>query len=123
MMHISADINRLTRDHDVDPDFPHAPMDWTREEALEIARKEKLVMSEAHWAAVRALQNYFASHEDEKSIHMRELHDALDERFHHQGGLKYLYILFPGGPISQGCRIAGLKAPFLASDSSFGSVS
>jgi tRNA 2-thiouridine synthesizing protein E len=123
MMHVSADINRLTRDHDMDPDFPHAPMDWTREEALEIARKEKLAMSEAHWDAVRALQNYFASHEDEKSIHMRELHDALDEHFHHQGGLKYLYTLFPGGPISQGCRIAGLKAPFLASDTSFGSVS
>ncbi|NWG39851.1 MAG: TusE/DsrC/DsvC family sulfur relay protein [Hydrogenophilaceae bacterium] len=123
MMHVSADINRLTRDRDVDPDFPHAPMDWTREEALEIARKENLTMSEAHWEAIRALQSYFASHEDEKSIHLRELHDALDEHFHVQGGLKYLYTLFPGGPVAQGCRIAGLKAPFIAKDSSFGSVS
>lgn len=122
MMHVSADINRLTRNRDVDPVFPHAPLDWTREEALEIARKENLTMSEAHWEVIRALQTYFAGHEDEKTIHMRDLHDALDERFHHQGGLKYLYILFPGGPISQGCRIAGLKAPFLASDVSFGSV-
>lgn len=122
-MHISADINRLTRDQDRDPQFPHAPMDWSREEALAIARRENLAMTEAHWDVIRALQSYFASHEDESNINLRELHDALDEHFHLQGGLKYLYILFPGGPIAQGCRIAGLKAPFLASDRSFGSVS
>lgn len=121
-MHISADINKLTRDYDVDPEFPNAPLGWTREDALGIARKESLTMTEAHWETVRALQSYFASHEDVKTIHMRDLHDALDEHFHPQGGLKYLYILFPGGPIAQGCRIAGLKAPFLATDSSFGSV-
>jgi tRNA 2-thiouridine synthesizing protein E len=123
MVHISADINRLTRDRELDPDFPNAPLDWSREEAEGIARRENLAMTEAHWDVIRALQSYFASHEDEKSILMRELHDALDEHFHLQGGLKHLYILFPGGPIAQGCRIAGLKAPFLASDRSFGSVS
>jgi tRNA 2-thiouridine synthesizing protein E len=53
---------------------------------------------------------------------MRELHDALDENFHGKGGLKYLYQLFPGGPVAQGCRIAGLKAPAGATDKSFGSV-
>jgi len=53
---------------------------------------------------------------------MRELHDALEERFHARGGLKRLYQLFPGGPLAQGCRLAGLKAPFLATDHGFGSV-
>ena len=51
-----------------------------------------------------------------------DLHDALDECFHQKGGLKYLYTLFPGGPIAQSCRLAGLKAPFIATDRSFGSV-
>ena len=122
MIHISADINSLTRDRDIDPDFPDAPMDWSRDEAIEIARKEDLTMSMVQWDVVRALQSFYARHQDEKSINLRELHDALDEHFHTQGGLKFLYTLFSGGPVAQGCRIAGLKPPFIASDSSFGSV-
>lgn len=123
MTHISADINQLTRDRQIDPDFPFAPVDWTREQALETARNEGLTMTAAHWEAVRALHSYYAKHESEHQVRMRDLHDALDEHFHAQGGLKYLYTLFPGGPIAQGCRIAGLKAPYQATDSSFGSVS
>jgi tRNA 2-thiouridine synthesizing protein E len=122
MMNISSDINRLTREPSTDPDFPHAPLDWTRDEAREIARKEGIELTEDHWEAVRALQSYYAHHEDDAVINLRDLHDALDECFHQKGGLKYLYALFPGGPIAQSCRIAGLKAPFLATDRSFGSV-
>ena len=122
MMHISSDINQLTRESFTDPDFPHAPLDWTRDEAWEIARKDGIELTEDHWEAVRALQSYYAHHEDDAVINLRDLHDALDECFHQKGGLKYLYGLFPGGPIAQSCRIAGLKAPFLATDRSFGSV-
>lgn len=93
---------------DRDPDFPHAPEFWTRETAMEAAAREGLTLTETHWDAVRALQAYFARHE---SINAREVHDALDERFHAEGGMKYLYTLFPGGPIAQGCRVAGLDAP------------
>jgi TusE/DsrC/DsvC family sulfur relay protein len=122
MLHVSTDINKLTRDPSTDPDFPHAPLDWTREDAMKIAREEKLVLAGDHWEAIRALQSYYADHDDETVINVRALHDALDEHFHQQGGLKFLYTLFPGGPIAQCCRLAGLKAPFIASDNSFGSV-
>lgn len=123
MLHVSTDINQLIHEQTSDPDFPDAPMGWTRDEAMKIARDERLELTEAHWEAVRALQNYYAHHEDETAINLRNLHDALDEHFHSSGGLKYLYTLFPGGPIAQTCRFAGLKAPFIASDPSFGSVS
>lgn len=123
MMHVSADINKLTRDRDIDPDFPHAPEDWDKQHALDIARAEGLKMTDEHWEAVRALHSYFERHEGDPRINPHELHDALDEHFHPQGGLRHLYMLFPGGPIAQGCRIAGLKAPFIATDRSFGSVS
>lgn len=103
--------------------FPHAPEDWTLAIAEEMARAEGIELSDDHWEAVRGLQEYFARHEGAPSINMRELHDALDERFHARGGIKALYLMFPGGPIAQGCRIAGLKAPYLATDTSFGSVS
>lgn len=122
MLHVSTDINKLTRESITDPNFPHAPLDWTRDEAMKIAREEKLNLTEDHWEAVRALQTYYAHHEDDTIINLRNLHDALDEHFHQKGGLKFLYTLFPGGPIAQSCRLAGLKAPFIAADRSFGSV-
>ena len=122
MLHVSTDINQLIRQPMSAPDFPHAPLDWTREDAMEAARKEGLALTKDHWETVRALQAYYANHENDATINLRSLHDALDEHFHQQGGLKFLYTLFPGGPIAQSCRLAGLKAPFIASDRSFGTV-
>lgn len=104
-----------------DPEFPHAPEGWTRARALEVAREEGLKLEEAHWTALGALQEYFARH-DPTTINLRELHDALDEKFHREGGIRRLYLLFPGGPVAQGCRLAGLTAPAGASDKGFGSV-
>ena len=109
-----GDVSRLVG-------FPCAPLDWTREEAQAVAEKEGLTMTDEHWEVIRALQDYYARH-DEPNIDLRKLHDALDERFHSQGGVKYLYRILPGGPIAQGCRLAGLNAPFLASDKGLGSV-
>ena len=68
---------------------------------------------------MRALQEYFARNE---VVNVRVLHDALDEKFHVKGGMKVLYEMFPGGPVAQGCRLAGLEAPAGAVDKSFGSV-
>jgi tRNA 2-thiouridine synthesizing protein E len=101
--------------------FRHAPEDWTPESAREIARMEGLELGEDHWATLRALQEYFARHEDAE-IRRHALHDALEEKFHYKGGVKYLYTLFPGGPVAQGCRLAGLKPPPGAVDLSYGSV-
>jgi TusE/DsrC/DsvC family sulfur relay protein len=102
-----------------DPDFPDAPADWTRATAASVANAEGLTLTDDHWIVVGALQRLFA---DDATPSARAVHDALDERFHDRGGLKYLYGILPGGPIAQGCRLAGLDAPAGASDSSFGSV-
>ncbi len=105
-----------------DPKFPHAPDDWTDKIALKTAQQEGLNLTEEHWVVLRALQEYFAKHDESAAINVRELYDALDERFHSKGGMRYLYKLFPAGPVAQGCRIAGLKAPAGAVDKGFGSV-
>lgn len=104
-----------------DPHFPHAPADWTKETAIQTARQEGLVLGPDHWEEIRALQEYYTKHRD-MTLSVREMHDALEERFHGKGGIKYLYQLFPSGPVAQGCRIAGLTAPAGATDKSFGSV-
>lgn len=97
------------------------PEDWTDENAENIALSEGLKLSNDHFEVIHALQEYYSRHELKK-INVRELHDALDEKFHHNGGMKYIYNLFPGGPIAQGCRLAGLKPPAGAADKGFGSV-
>ena len=104
-----------------DPEFPHAPAGWTRDLAVNAAQQAALKLTEDHWQAVRALQEYYARHE-QAFINTRELHDALEEKFHAKGGMKYLYQLFPTGPVATGCQIAGLKAPAGAVDKGFGSV-
>jgi len=109
------------RDVSWETDFPRAPSGWTPQTARDVAGQEGLTLTDEHWEAIRALQTFYARHEG-RSINMRELHDALDEKFHLRGGIRRLYEILPGGPIAQGCRLAGLKAPFLATDLSFGSV-
>lgn len=104
------------------PDFPHAPAGWSVDEAKQAAAEDGLNPDDSHWDAVRALQEYFARHEDGPAINARELHDALEEKFHVRGGMKYLYRLFPGGPVAQGCRLAGLEPPAGSVDPGFGSV-
>lgn len=102
-------------------DYSYAPPDWTPQVAHQMALKEGLMLTPEHLEAIKALQEYFARNAD-IGIHGRALHDALDEHFHRQGGIKFLYRIFPGGPVAQGCRLAGLKAPATAVDQSFGSV-
>lgn len=101
------------------PSFPHAPAEWDETAATEAAGKEGLSLNDHHWEVIRALQEFYDRNEDPN---VRDLHDALEEKFHTLGGLKFLYKLLPGGPVAQGCRLAGLKAPAGAEDPSFGSV-
>jgi len=119
-MTLSTDAIR-GRQFEPDPRFRHAPAEWTPAVAQEVARTENLVLSDDHWEVVRGLQEFYARHE-EAPVALTELHDALEEKFHHKGGIRYLYTLLPGGPIAQGCRLAGLSAPGGATDRGFGSV-
>ena len=100
--------------------FPHAPSDWTTESATNVAKSEQMELTDDHWDLVKALHEFFAKHPNR--INFRELHDALDEHFHSKGGVKYLYSLLPGGPVTQGCRLAGLQPPSGSVDEGFGSV-
>lgn len=102
-------------------DFRFAPLDWTPEKARSAAAKEGLTPGDDHWALVRSLQEFYARHHD-VAINLRELQDALEEKFHHKGGMKFLYTLFPAGPVAQGCRLAGLRPPAGTTDRGFGSV-
>ena len=103
------------------PGFPHAPFDWSRQQAEEVAKTEGLTLTETHWEVVRALQE-LCSQNAERALNARDLHDALDEHFHAEGGIKYLYELFPKGPLAQGCLLAGVEPPAGTQDQGMGSA-
>ncbi len=102
-----------------DKSFPYAPRGWSRELASERAAADDLELREDHWEVIRVLQACFA---DEEEPPVRRIADALEARFSGKGGRKYLFQLFPGGPIAQGCLLASLVAPVGSVDKSFGSV-
>ena len=103
------------------PGYPYAPEDWNEVKAIKLAHDEDIELGADHLELLRALQEYFSKH-SRKDINTRELHDALDEKFHYKGGIKYLYVLLPKGPIAQGCRLAGLPALAGSIDRSVGSA-
>lgn len=105
--------------HATNIDFSNAPQGWNTALASQIAEENNLDLTNDHWEAIKGLQEYFSKHDFGKR---RELVDALDEKFHVKGGMKYLYRLFPSGPIAQGCVIAGIQPPSGSIDPSFGSV-
>ena len=106
---------------DRETEFPFAPENWREGDAERMAREEGIELGPDHWRLLRSLQEYYSRHDGE-TINVRRLKDALEEAFHKDGGIRYLHGLFPGGPVAQGCRLAGLTAPPGAVDESFGSV-
>jgi len=103
----------------VHPDFRDAPEGWTPAHAQRVAAATGLKLTEDHWEVIRVLQGCY---KDEATPRLRLLRDALEARFAAKGGVKYLYEILRGGPIVQGCALAGLKPPATARDASFGSV-
>ena len=108
-------------DEAVNPDFPEAPPGWTPDAARSIAAAEGLELNDDHWDVIRAIHHYLVRR-DSSDVNIRELLDALEEKFHHKGGKKFLYLLLPAGPVAQGFRLAGLKSPPGSVDHGFGSV-
>ena len=95
--------------------------EWNREIAQELASQEGLKLTDEHWQVLHYLRRRFAQHGQARYAREigRELEDVLGGN---SGSRRHLYQLFPGGPVSQGSRIAGLPAPPYTTDASFGSV-
>ncbi len=92
--------------------------DWSQEKSAILAEKEGIKLNDEHWAVIAYLRNSYI--EDGLPRFSRIKSRALNREFSKQGGSKYLYGLFTGGPVTQGSRLANLRAPANATDSSFG---
>lgn len=92
--------------------------EWTEEQAIAMARQDGLELSDDHLAIIRYLRDCYADHGGTITAHM--LTHTLEEEFAGLGGRKYLYNLFPLGPIAQATRYAGLPLPHGTRDPSVG---
>jgi tRNA 2-thiouridine synthesizing protein E len=84
--------------------------EWTREVAQIMAASDEIQLTEQHWEIIEFLRSY---HEEYGLIPiMRVLCKAIGNRLgDYKGKSRYLYRLFPEGPVRQGCRYAGLPKP------------
>jgi tRNA 2-thiouridine synthesizing protein E len=115
------DINKLIADDSLsrlDPRGHLADLEpWSPAAARKRADEEGITLGEEHWLVLYHLRERFG--EQGRARSAREVLHELERNF---GGRKHLYALFPGGPVSQASRIAGLPLPPYSSDPSFGSV-
>ncbi|KHD11366.1 sulfur transfer protein TusE [Candidatus Thiomargarita nelsonii] len=84
--------------------------DWSEDLANALAKKDDLVLGEAHWEIINMIRAYYEEHGTAPA--MRKLTKlAKSELGAEKADSKYLYSLFPYGPGKQGSRYAGLPKP------------
>ena len=93
---------------------------WSPKAAHRMATQEGIILEEEHFAFLYCLRERYRNCGPTWTA--IALARELKHEYANLGGTRYLYELFPRGPIAQGCRIAGLPVPHDALDTSFGSV-
>ena len=83
-----------------------ADQSWDRKKSVDLAQSEGIQLSDKHWDVIVYLRRYYLKHGS--PIQTVTLENALNKQFSALGGSEYLYQLFPGGPVTQGSRIANL---------------
>ena len=92
---------------------------WSPLLVKQMAREEGIEeLTEAHWHVIYTLRNLYR--DNGRATSAREVMHVLEQDFVDEGGRRFLYELFPKGPVSQGSRLAGVPAPPYSSDPSFG---
>ena len=91
---------------------------WSRDKSAKLAMREGISLTDQHWDVIGYLRKQYLEHGLPRFA--RTTARALNKQFAAQGGKKYLYSLFAGGPVTQGSRLASLRTPANATDVSFG---
>jgi tRNA 2-thiouridine synthesizing protein E len=118
-----SDINRYIRNAEAGQEDPQGHLaeleDWSEKYAATIAMDEGIQLTREHWDVIHFLRQRYVDEGQAKSG--RHVVEALERHYASKGGKRYLYTLFPHGPVTQASRIAGLPLPAYTADPSFGS--
>ena len=91
---------------------------WSRKKSTQLAMREGISLTDQHWHVIHYLRKLYLNHGLPRFA--RTTARSLNRQIAAQGGNKYLYSLFAGGPVTQGSRLANLRTPANATDVSFG---
>ena len=83
------------------------PADWSETVALELAGREDVALTDAHWAVIQFMRGYYEQHRvapDARFV-IKFLTEARG------AGRNELFRLFPYGYVKQACKIAGMRRP------------
>lgn len=94
--------------------------DWNENQARDIAQTRGYELTEERLEIVKVLREHYREHGQAEDG--RELEDLLEERFADQGGKRYLYQVFPDGPVTEGLALAKLPVPPHTVDAGFGTA-
>ena len=86
------------------------PADWNEQVARELARQERIVLSEEHWAVIRFMREYYEQHHIAPDARHVMKHLAAYKGAG-KTGRNDLFVLFPYGYVKQACKIAGMRRP------------
>ena len=78
-----------------------------RHEVKERARQMGVNLTGKHWEVIDFVSKFYDYHEDE-ALKVGDYNNALKGKYSNRGGLKYLYSLFPDGPINTVTELAGI---------------
>jgi len=86
------------------------PADWNEQVAEALARQERIVLSDEHWAVIRFIREYYEGRQiapDARHVmkHLAGIKGA------GKAGRNDLFVLFPYGYVKQACKIAGMRRP------------
>lgn len=93
-----------------DGGFLANPADWSEALALVLAEKEGIQLIDAHWEIIHFMRAY---HRDFQHLpNTRQFTKAVQKKLgSDKGNSRYLYGLFPDGPLRLACKLGGLPKP------------
>ncbi len=84
--------------------------DWSPEIAEKMAANDDCELADNHWEVIKLMRSYYEEYKISPTVRVltREIGKTLGAD---KGNSRYLYALFPYGPIKQASKYAGLPKP------------